>query len=389
MFFSNARLIITNLQKYGFLVTFQFSLNAPDSFLFSLLAISYVFWIAVSLIIEKYAMFSFLTRKRKHNENLILVIQSSLLVSMLVWPCYWTLRIKPSPVVSVCNMITVVVLFMKLYSYFAINRKERSQYNTTRQNEDNTQAKLVRYPHNITVRDISYFVVAPTLVYELNFAKSPKIRWDWLMIRVVEFILVVVLIAIIVEQYLTPLIKNAMKPMDSLDLVNISERMFKMAVPYLLMWLMGFYAFFHLWLNILGEITRFGDRLFYLDWWNSTTLEFFWRSWNLPVHRWLLAHVYFPLLERKVSRPWAVFWVFFVSSLFHEFLVSVPFLNLKFWAFWAMMLQMPLCSLTAKYTKGRQIGNVVLWLSLMFGQINAVLLYYYHYQKGEQNLNFL
>lgn len=47
----------------------------------------------------------------------------------------------------------------------------------------------------------------------------------------------------------------------------------------LLVWLMGFYAFFHLFLNILGELLKFGDRLFYMDFWNATSIDHFWRTW--------------------------------------------------------------------------------------------------------------
>jgi hypothetical protein len=29
---------------------------------------------------------------------------------------------------------------------------------------------------------------------------------------------------------------------------------------------------FHFWLNIVAELLRFGDRRFYLDWWNACSL---------------------------------------------------------------------------------------------------------------------
>jgi len=45
-----------------------------------------------------------------------------------------------------------------------------------------------------------------------------------------------------------------------------------------------FYAMFHSWLNFTAELLRFGDRLFYKDWWNAETLDMYWRNWNLPVH---------------------------------------------------------------------------------------------------------
>ena len=40
-----------------------------------------------------------------------------------------------------------------------------------------------------------------------------------------------------------------------------------MAVPNIYIWLLGFYAFFHLYLGLAAEITRFADRSFYLDFW--------------------------------------------------------------------------------------------------------------------------
>ena len=47
-----------------------------------------------------------------------------------------------------------------------------------------------------------------------------------------------------------------------------------------------FYIYFHAFLNITGELLRFGDRQFYRDWWNATTIDYFWRNWNIPVHKW-------------------------------------------------------------------------------------------------------
>lgn len=47
------------------------------------------------------------------------------------------------------------------------------------------------------------------------------------------------------------------------------------------MWLIMFYAFFHCALNLFAEITRFGDRQFYKDWWNCSFIDEYWRTWNL------------------------------------------------------------------------------------------------------------
>eukprot|EP01027_Heterolobosea_sp_BB2_P007061 GEZU01010562.1.p2 GENE.GEZU01010562.1~~GEZU01010562.1.p2 ORF type:complete len:144 (+),score=27.26 GEZU01010562.1:26-433(+) len=115
--------------------------------------------------------------------------------------------------------------------------------------------------------------------------------------------------------------------------------------------------------------------------WNATSIDYFWRTWNIPVHRWMLRHVYTPLVSRGYSRNKASFWVFFVSAIFHEFIISVPFRNLKLLAFWGMMAQMPLSFLTRQYTKGKPLGNVIFWLSIMFGHTNCVLIYYRDYRR--------
>lgn len=61
-------------------------------------------------------------------------------------------------------------------------------------------------------------------------------------------------------------------------------------------------SLFHLHLNVLGELTRFGDREFYKDFWNASTVGEYWRAWNMPVHKFLLRTVYFPAMRAGVSR---------------------------------------------------------------------------------------
>ena len=59
----------------------------------------------------------------------------------------------------------------------------------------------------------------------------------------------------------------------------------QLALPNMYAWLCMFYCLFHLWLNILAELLRFGDREFYKDWWNASTVGEYWRLWNMPVHK--------------------------------------------------------------------------------------------------------
>ena len=57
-------------------------------------------------------------------------------------------------------------------------------------------------------------------------------------------------------------------------------------LPNHLFWLLGFYLMFHSLMNLVGELIKFGDRKFYEDWWNAQSIKAFWKTWNIPVHRW-------------------------------------------------------------------------------------------------------
>lgn len=56
-------------------------------------------------------------------------------------------------------------------------------------------------------------------------------------------------------------------------------------IPNHLMWLCFFYLTFHSFLNLMGELLHFSDRNFYSDWWNANNIDTFWRTWNMPVHK--------------------------------------------------------------------------------------------------------
>merc|ERR1712124_175405 len=145
------------------------------------------------------------------------------------------------------------------------------------------------------------FLLFPTLCYQIDYPRTSRIRKRWLLRRILELLICVALIVVITQQFINPLLMNARQPFRELKLVRLLERVLKLAIPNLLVWLCLFYALFHCWLNIIAELTYFGDRLFYKSWWNATRLDVYWRHWNLPVHNWLVRHFFFPLL--KIGAP--------------------------------------------------------------------------------------
>ena len=64
---------------------------------------------------------------------------------------------------------------------------------------------------------------------------------------------------------------------DDKEIQTMLHQLLSIAIPSLGCWILMFYGVFHLWLNILAEVTYFGDRLFYKAWWNATRLDIYWR----------------------------------------------------------------------------------------------------------------
>jgi len=324
-----------------------------------------------------------------------------LIPTMVVWFTH------PGPVYGSGLLFATVILFMKLVSYAHVNydyrlaARESAQEGMTQisaiiakyTNTVEDTEGLVRYPYNITLRNLYYFWMAPTLTYQLNFPRCARIRW-WLVGSLSLRIFVVgSLIFFLGQQHVVPIIEKATDPISRLDMIGIFERLLKLTIPMTYIWLLMFYLFFHLFLNLIGELLRFGDRIFYKDWWNATTFEEYWRLWNLPVHYWMVRHLYFPLLRAGLGRSQAMLLVFTFSAVFHELLVSVPFHMLRFYAFGAMLGQIPLVGITKKLDqvplwKNLSGGNILFWATFCFiGQPMAVLLYYYDWKVLNQPSN--
>ena len=132
------------------------------------------------------------------------------------------------------------------------------------------------YPQNITLINISFFMIIPTLCYQLNYPRTTRIRWNHALWIVIRLILVGMLIVFSIEQYIKPTLETSLVPMQDMDILSIFDRLLKLSIPNTYVWLCGFYWFFHLWMNLLAELTRFGDRQFYKDWWNARTIDRYW-----------------------------------------------------------------------------------------------------------------
>lgn len=256
---------------------------------------------------------------------------------------------------------------------FGLTREEQ----LTRTKESALKA-LSKYPANLTFRNMCDFLSYPTLNYEVEFAKTERIRKRFLIKRIVELIILSQLTIALIQQWIVPTVNNSMLPFRQMQFSHMLERLLKLAIPNHVIWLFWFYLFFHSTLNIAAELTRFADREFYRDWWNSESITYFWSNWNIPVHKWCARHLYVPLLSLGLTKCQASTAVFFVSAFFHEYLVSVPLKMFRMWAFIGMLIQLPMAQFVSSYFNN-QFANVAVWLSIIIGQPLCILMYYHDY----------
>ena len=223
-----------------------------------------------------------------------------------------------------------VIVALKVASYALTNRDLRHALLWHEANETVPELySTCPYPQNITIKNISYFWWAPTLIYQPVYPQVKTRRWSFIIKRFGECIGLSIIIWIATAQYAAPLLRNSLDSMKNMDIIAIAERVLKLSTISLFCWLCGFYALFHSFLNALAEILYFGDREFYSDWWNVSDIRTYWTSWNKPVYHYMRRHIYGPLLGRGMNKNFSQVLVFLFSGVLHELLIGIPTHNIK------------------------------------------------------------
>ncbi|KOC62330.1 Sterol O-acyltransferase 1, partial [Habropoda laboriosa] len=223
-----------------------------------------------------------------------------------------------------------------------------------------------------------YFMFAPTLIYQDNYPRSKKIRWNVIVSNFVEVLTIIVFVALLYERLLYPNFRDYGKQPIELGILilNILSSM----LPGILLFLCGFYLLLHCWMNAFAELLRFSDKMFYKDWWNSDCYSVYYRTWNIVVHDWLYTYIYKDMYEvltpRNKTLPVCV--VFAISSIFHEYILCF---TVRF--FYPVMLFMfGGIGLTVVFVL-KTAGNVFFWFSLSAGSGVMVSLYCMEYYARE------
>jgi hypothetical protein len=225
------------------------------------------------------------------------------------------------------------------------------------------------YPGNVTVADFAFFLVCPSLVYEPYYPRVKRRRWNVILNKTAEFLICALLQYGLLRQFLLPVLS---KPHPAGVIMDVA----KLAIPSLILWLLGFYSIFVCALGITAELLQMADARFYDAWWSATSIDAFWRLWNLPVHEWMLRHAYFETIHyAHFGKKYALFFTFLLSAVVHEIVFSVSFKTARPWFFLGMLGQIPLITLSKRF-QGTRRGNFIVWLSLFLGQPLIELLYF-------------
>ncbi|KAM3215968.1 diacylglycerol O-acyltransferase 1A [Capsicum annuum] len=260
----NSRLIIENLMKYGLLIGSGFwrSSTSVRDWPLLMCCLSLPIFPLAAFLVEKLAQKNYMT------EYVVVTLHIIITTASILYPVLVILRCDAAFLSGVTLMMFACIVWMKLVSYAHTNYDMRQLARSADEGENSE----INYSYDVNIKSLAYFMVAPTLCYQLSYPRSASIRKGWLARQLIKLVIFTGLMGFIIEQYINPIVRSSQHPLKG-DLLYGIERVLKLSVPNLYVWLCMFYCLFHIWLNILAEILRFGDREFYKDWWNAKTID--------------------------------------------------------------------------------------------------------------------
>ncbi|KAK8970091.1 Diacylglycerol O-acyltransferase 1 [Platanthera guangdongensis] len=333
----NSRLIIENLMKYGLLIRagFWFSSRSLKDWPLLMCCLTLPCFPLAAFLVEKLAW------KKLISKPVVLLFHVIIAMIEIIYPVFVIIRCDSAVLSGLTLMLIVSIIWLKLISFMHTNYDFRTMCYPIAKDEIRSEGLSFGYSDDVSFGGLVYFMMAPTLCYQPSYPRTACIRRGWVIRQCIKLAVFTGFMGFIIEQYINPIVKNSQHPLKG-NFLNAIERVLKLSVPNLYVWLCMFYCFFHLWLNILAEFLRFGDREFYKDWWNAKTIEEYWRMWNMPVHKWMVRHIYFPCVRNGLPKGVAILISFLISAIFHELCIAVPCRTFKFWAFIAISIQVNL-----------------------------------------------
>lgn len=236
----------------------------------------------------------------------------------------------------------------------------------------------VTYPRNLSWPNFLDYLLCPTLCYELEYPRTASIDWTALFWKFVATFVCIFLLTIVSEDFILPVLTDASARLNPPDpafapsafetTLILAESVSWLLFPFTVTFLLVFLVIFEYVLGCFAEITRFADRHFYSDWWNSTDWMEFSREWNVPVYSFLRRHVY-SASRARMGRSMATVTTFLISAAGHEVVMGCITKKLRGYGFICQMLQLPIVMLQrTRWVRGREtLNNAMFWCSMILG----------------------
>lgn len=142
----------------------------------------------------------------------------------------------------------------------------------------------VTYPENLTLANYLDYIFCPTLCYELEYPRSEVRRWSEVAVKGLAVFGCIFLLTLLSGEFIVPVLFDAHDELQaavstSEKLLIFAETISMLLFPFMIAILLVFLVIFEYILGAFAEITRFADRQFYSDWWNSCD----WYACHFPV----------------------------------------------------------------------------------------------------------
>lgn len=323
--------------------------------------------------------------------------QSLFELVFLILPNYWADYMKYPWIARIFLMLHGVVMLMKVHSYAFYNGylwEITSELNFSSKFikksdslDENTKIALnnsidfcskeltsQNFPNNISFWNFFEYSMFPVLVYQSSYPRNDNIRLDYLFKKIAGIFGVIFLMIAISQERLYPIVMKCLELQSTTSLIYRLKMypfiLIETIPPFLSVYLLVFYLIWELILNAIAELSKFADREFYRYWWNSVDWNEYARDWNVPVHKFLLRHVYHSSISAfHVNKTAATIFTFFLSSVMHELAMYVIFKKIRFYLLMLQMSQLSLVQLSkTKWMKDKFIlGNCIFWFGIVFG----------------------
>ncbi|KAJ3521252.1 hypothetical protein NMY22_g12390 [Coprinellus aureogranulatus] len=220
-----------------------------------------------------------------------------------------------------------------------------------------------QWPDNITWKNFADYMLIPSLVYELEYPRTTRIRPVYVFEKTVATFGTFALLYTVTDRFILPYTPTPEQ--------SFFRSLLDLALPFMIAYILLFYIIFECICNGFAEISRFADRQFYEDWWNSTSWDEFSRKWNKPVHTFLLRHVYAAtiLSSYRLSRTAAMLVTFALSAAAHELVMVIVTRKIRMYLFMMQIIQIPMILIgrLPAVKRNKTLGNIVFWLGLYAG----------------------